>query len=177
MCESGIHAWLKPRSSAYLTSLIARSGLVNIRVPKSIAHLLPPAVSTEHKSRNDFLILVGVAGFEPATTRTPSVCATRLRHTPTDALNAARMQSRTALTSGGHNIFSLLARPHPHVHECTSDAREPNLNRDLRDRRIRYDAVRAAHLRRRTGARNREARSSGQRNRGRLHSIGLQAIA
>jgi hypothetical protein len=27
--------------------------------------------------------LVGVAGFEPATTRTPSVCATRLRHTPT----------------------------------------------------------------------------------------------
>src|SRR5258708_15616228 len=29
------------------------------------------------------LELVGVAGFEPATTRTPSVCATRLRHTPT----------------------------------------------------------------------------------------------
>src|SRR5271167_4388334 len=28
--------------------------------------------------------LVGVAGFEPATTRTPSVCATRLRHTPTE---------------------------------------------------------------------------------------------
>ncbi len=27
--------------------------------------------------------MVGVAGFEPATTRTPSVCATRLRHTPT----------------------------------------------------------------------------------------------
>src|SRR5467141_2026477 len=29
------------------------------------------------------LELVGVAGFEPATTRTPSVCATSLRHTPT----------------------------------------------------------------------------------------------
>jgi len=29
------------------------------------------------------LLLVGVAGFEPATTRTPSVCATRLRHAPT----------------------------------------------------------------------------------------------
>jgi hypothetical protein len=29
------------------------------------------------------LSLVGVAGFEPATTRTPSVCATRLRYTPT----------------------------------------------------------------------------------------------
>jgi hypothetical protein len=27
--------------------------------------------------------MVGVAGFEPATTRTPSVCATSLRHTPT----------------------------------------------------------------------------------------------
>src|SRR6266851_1008837 len=27
--------------------------------------------------------LVGAAGFEPATTRTPSVCATRLRHAPT----------------------------------------------------------------------------------------------
>src|SRR5258708_1674298 len=28
--------------------------------------------------------LVGAAGFEPATTRTPSVCATRLRHAPTE---------------------------------------------------------------------------------------------
>jgi hypothetical protein len=26
--------------------------------------------------------VVGAAGFEPATTRTPSVCATRLRHAP-----------------------------------------------------------------------------------------------
>jgi integrase len=32
--------------------------------------------------RKDFS-MVGVAGFEPATTRTPSVCATRLRYTPT----------------------------------------------------------------------------------------------
>jgi hypothetical protein len=27
--------------------------------------------------------MVGMAGFEPATPRTPSVCATRLRHIPT----------------------------------------------------------------------------------------------
>jgi hypothetical protein len=31
--------------------------------------------------------LVGAAGFEPATTRTPSVCATRLRHAPTVILH------------------------------------------------------------------------------------------
>ena len=36
------------------------------------------------------LLLVGVAGFEPATTRTPSVCATRLRHTPT-VIDCARV--------------------------------------------------------------------------------------
>src|SRR5271170_4509613 len=34
------------------------------------------------RTRADFE-MVGVAGFEPATTRTPSECATSLRHTPT----------------------------------------------------------------------------------------------
>jgi hypothetical protein len=28
--------------------------------------------------------MVGATGFEPVTTRTPSVCATRLRYAPTD---------------------------------------------------------------------------------------------
>ena len=37
--------------------------------------------------------MVGVAGFEPATTRTPSVCATRLRHTPTAKCFGARAQA------------------------------------------------------------------------------------
>jgi hypothetical protein len=36
--------------------------------------------------------MVGVAGFEPATTRTPSVCATRLRYTPTERKNGAKTQ-------------------------------------------------------------------------------------
>jgi hypothetical protein len=36
ICESGNQAWLKPRSSANLTSVNARSGLVNISVPKSM---------------------------------------------------------------------------------------------------------------------------------------------
>ena len=36
--------------------------------------------------------MVGVAGFEPATTRTPSVCATRLRYTPTVRKGAAETQ-------------------------------------------------------------------------------------
>jgi hypothetical protein len=44
----------------------------------------PPPHRTVENCPNLLRIeLVGVAGFEPATTRTPSVCATRLRHTPT----------------------------------------------------------------------------------------------
>src|ERR1700685_3532815 len=35
--ESANHAWVKPRSSISLVSLIARCGLVNMRVPNSIA--------------------------------------------------------------------------------------------------------------------------------------------
>jgi integrase len=31
--------------------------------------------------------MVGATGFEPVTTRTPSVCATRLRYAPTAVLN------------------------------------------------------------------------------------------
>ena len=31
--------------------------------------------------------MVGATGFEPVTTRTPSVCATRLRYAPTGLLN------------------------------------------------------------------------------------------
>ena len=34
------------------------------------------------------LKLVGATGFEPVTTRTPSVCATRLRYAPTPAQHA-----------------------------------------------------------------------------------------
>jgi hypothetical protein len=43
---------------------------------------LPSRRGEKRLKMKDFR-LVGVAGFEPATTRTPSVCATRLRHTPT----------------------------------------------------------------------------------------------
>ena len=46
----------------------------------------------------DFL-LVGVAGFEPATTRTPSVCATRLRYTPTVRRGGAKTQIIIALAA------------------------------------------------------------------------------
>ncbi len=40
--------------------------------------------------------LVGAAGFEPATTRTPSVCATRLRHAPTTS--SIRTQAKVGAT-------------------------------------------------------------------------------
>src|SRR2546428_13941417 len=42
-----------------------------------------PAGSADSSASAGFE-LVGAAGFEPATTRTPSVCATRLRHAPTE---------------------------------------------------------------------------------------------
>ena len=50
-------------------------------------------------SKRKDLSMVGVAGFEPATTRTPSVCATRLRYTPT-ATKAERRR----------RLYSLLGR-------------------------------------------------------------------
>src|SRR5271167_4410825 len=46
----------------------------------------PPPILSENGSNDEAPAdswLIGVAGFEPATTRTPSVCATSLRHTPT----------------------------------------------------------------------------------------------
>jgi hypothetical protein len=45
------------------------------------------------------LSVVGVAGFEPATTRTPSVCATRLRYTPTPRKAERRRKIIFALAS------------------------------------------------------------------------------
>ena len=44
--------------------------------------LLGERVRTEHSGRN-LKEMVGAAGFEPTTTRTPSECATRLRYAPT----------------------------------------------------------------------------------------------
>ena len=43
-------------------------------------------------SKRKDLSMVGVAGFEPATTRTPSVCATRLRYTPTARRSGVKTQ-------------------------------------------------------------------------------------
>jgi hypothetical protein len=43
--------------------------------------------------------MVGVAGFEPATTRTPSVCATRLRYTPTARKSGAKTEIIIALAA------------------------------------------------------------------------------
>ena len=39
--------------------------------------------------------MVGATGFEPVTTRTPSVCATRLRYAPTAVKVAVTLTSRT----------------------------------------------------------------------------------
>ena len=39
--------------------------------------------------------MVGTGGFEPPTPRTPSVCATRLRHVPTEGLPLYRMWVQT----------------------------------------------------------------------------------
>src|ERR1700722_3542972 len=45
--------------------------------------------------------MVGVAGFEPATTRTPSECATSLRHTPTRGrLYIRSCQDHTRIRAG-----------------------------------------------------------------------------
>jgi hypothetical protein len=52
--------------------------------------------------------LVGVAGFEPATTRTPSVCATRLRYTPTAS------GARAALRAGGETDTTIFRASRPH---------------------------------------------------------------
>ncbi|GEM_PF-3029781 len=36
--------------------------------------------------------MVGLAGFEPTTTRTPSVCATKLRYSPIDWFNSRELK-------------------------------------------------------------------------------------
>ena len=46
--------------------------------------------------------LVGAAGFEPATSRTPSVRATRLRHAPTTLKDAGEFS--TAAVSNQFNL-------------------------------------------------------------------------
>jgi hypothetical protein len=46
--------------------------------------------------------MVGVAGFEPATTRTPSECATSLRHTPTGRTLYIRFCQDQRASPGGH---------------------------------------------------------------------------
>jgi hypothetical protein len=67
------------------------------------------------------LLLIGVAGFEPATTRTPSVCATRLRHTPTD-LNAVRISTTREKYSGSTERKTISSCGEPHQ-LCTRDPR------------------------------------------------------
>jgi hypothetical protein len=59
------------------------------------------------------LSLVGVAGFEPATTRTPSVCATRLRHTPT-VPKAVRIAATREKYSGSTERKTISSRGEPH---------------------------------------------------------------
>jgi hypothetical protein len=44
--------------------------------------VLPQAKRRGGQSRLAVRMVVGMTGFEPATSRTPSVCATRLRHIP-----------------------------------------------------------------------------------------------
>jgi integrase len=64
---------------------------------------------TQKASKKKDLRLVGAAGFEPATTRTPSVCATRLRHAPTvsnTASNDLRPTFRCQCTLAAHRHCS-----------------------------------------------------------------------
>jgi hypothetical protein len=49
------------------------------------------------------LRLVGAAGFEPATTRTPSVCATRLRHAPTVSQKNTEQRPQKRPFDSNHN--------------------------------------------------------------------------
>ena len=60
--------------SNFATRLLPESTVPKLKGPDS-------RVSAE----NQGLLVVGVTGFEPATTCTPSKCATRLRYTPIGA--------------------------------------------------------------------------------------------
>ena len=62
------------------------AGHVNDRMLARYAHIRVQALrdaSDANLSKRRDLKVVGVSRFERPTTRTPSVCATRLRHTPT----------------------------------------------------------------------------------------------
>ena len=49
--------------------------------------------------------MVGATGFEPVTTRTPSVCATRLRYAPTGLLNKRDSNTPLGLKQFTRNPF------------------------------------------------------------------------
>ena len=51
--------------------------------------------------------MVGATGFEPVTTRTPSVCATRLRYAPTRKI--------TYFQKAEHDAIALIDRDSPHL--------------------------------------------------------------
>ena len=70
--------------------------------------------------------MVGVAGFEPATTRTPSVCATRLRYTPTARKSGAKTEIIIALAAK-LQLNTGEARDHCHrfLHEDTARCGSP----------------------------------------------------
>ena len=61
--------------------------------------------------------LVGVAGFEPATTRTPSECATSLRHTPTRRRLYFKPDQNTHAQRADHSFFLAATRGR----HCTND--------------------------------------------------------
>src|SRR4029077_5726654 len=67
--------------------------------------------------------MVGVAGFEPATTRTPSECATSLRHTPTRRTLYIRFrQGHTCAQNRARSRrsdFFLRCDARTPLHECT----------------------------------------------------------
>jgi hypothetical protein len=59
------------------------------------------AINSDEISETKDFKLVGAAGFEPATTHTPSVCATSLRHAPTREVSTARSRLSPELPFGG----------------------------------------------------------------------------
>src|SRR5256885_5759219 len=53
-------------------------------------------------SRKEFIEMVGTTGFEPATSRTPSVRATRLRHVPSKPFQYG---AKTFFVKHGNRLF------------------------------------------------------------------------
>src|SRR5258708_20361876 len=73
------------------------------RPPGGGAGNVQPATTPSHRRSAVEATTVGAAGFEPATTRTPSVCATRLRHAPSgtdDAYHVPPGPANKASSSG-----------------------------------------------------------------------------